>query len=197
MTAWLGQRYMATGPGQTLGSFDMQMPMDILIKMVNGCIAGKTSYPNFSQSGMPTLNYAGGQGATINANATVPLVNTFAYTDGANNYCVIAFNGDGTNTHAISFAGTAAPTGTVTKTVFGGPVNALTDNNNNNNLGNNGTLTPPVVSPTPTTITNPSGDTLPAGSLTTYSYSTSGGGGGTAGIVISGGVVLKSGASVQ
>lgn len=101
---------------------------------------------------------------SIAANAAVPLVQTFGFSDGAGSYSLIAYNLSLTNSEAITFFGAAAPAGTVTKTVF--TSTNITDNNEAVAIGG----TPVVSTPSSTTLANPAGDTLPPFSITTYAW---------------------------
>jgi hypothetical protein len=102
---------------------------------------------------------------TIAANATVPYVQAFGFGDGLGNYSVIAYNLDSVSSHAITFTGSGAPTGSCTKTVF--TSTNITDNNETTWLGG----TPVVSYPSPGSYPNCyTGDTLPPYSMTTYTY---------------------------
>jgi hypothetical protein len=102
---------------------------------------------------------------TIAANSTVPYVQAFGFGDGLGNYSVIAYNLDSVSSHAITFTGSGAPTGSCTKTVF--TSTNITDNNETTWLGG----TPVVSYPSPGSYPNCyTGDTLPPYSMTTYVY---------------------------
>jgi hypothetical protein len=102
---------------------------------------------------------------SIAPNTSVPEVQAFGFGDGAGNYSVIAYNFDLTNSHAITFSGSGAPTGTCTKTVF--TSTNITDNNEGVYLDG----TPVVSSPSSTSYNCGSGgDTLAPYSMVTYTY---------------------------
>jgi hypothetical protein len=169
-TAWQAVDYLAAGPGQ-IGSWnDVLRPIGILQQLVTSAIGGHKQLMTVTQTAIPTFNYAGGQGGTILANSAVPYVEAFAYSDGAGNYTVLLFNNNDSASETITLSG-SVPSGSVTKTVFGGTTNLVTDNNVNFNINNNGS-TPNVVAPTPTTTSGTS-YTLPQNSVTLLVYSTS------------------------
>jgi len=164
-------------PGPTNASV-VDRPSGIALNMVNAAML-----PNLlavTQTGTPTYSSPAAQpnpGWTtltnnIVANPAVPYVQSFGFGDGAGNYSLIVYNLNLTSTEAITFTGAAAPTGSVTKTLFTSA--NITDNNESATISSG---TPPLVQPTPTTVSNPGGDVLPPFSMTTYTWSTSGGSG--------------------
>jgi hypothetical protein len=130
--------------------------------------------------GWTTLTYQ------IVANPTVPYVQAFGFGDGAGNYSLIVYNVNLTSSEAVTFAGAAAPTGSVTKTVF--TSTNITDNNESSTIS---TGTPPIVQPTSTTVSNPSGDTIPPFAMVTYQWSTSASGPATMSGISASGVVIR------
>lgn len=174
MLSWTCEQYLAAGPAQLNTWTDVDRPFCITAGAGNTAIGNKTTMLTVTQGGTnPTLNYPGGQGGTIPANPSIPYVESFGWTDGAGNFALIVFNNNVSSTEAITFTGTNAPTGSVTISRIGGTVNAVGDNNTLSNIGNNGTA-PVVVAPTPTTVGSLTADTLPAASMTIYTYSNSG-----------------------
>jgi len=102
---------------------------------------------------------------SIAANSAVPYVQVFGFGDGLGNYSVVAYNLDSVSSHAITFSGSGAPTGSCTKTVF--TSTNITDNNETTYLDQ----TPVVSYPSPASYPNCyTGDTLPPYSMTTYTY---------------------------
>ncbi len=173
MPLWGSERYMAAGPGQSNTWTDVSRPTAIALQAINQGIGNNDNLMQVTQSGTPTYSYGGGQpqggSNTIAANAAVPYVNCTAYSDGATHWTLICFNNNLSTSEKIILAGAGAPTGSVTKTVFGGPANLITDNNENSYIGNE--ATPAVVrAPTATILTSLTSDSLPAASLTVYSY---------------------------
>jgi hypothetical protein len=164
-------------PGPTNASV-VDRPSGIALNLINAAML-----PNLlavTQTGTPTYSSPAAQpdpGYTsltysIAANPAVPYVQSFGFGDGAGNYSLIVYNLNLASTEPITFTGAAAPTGSVTKTVFTSA--NITDNNESTVISSG---TPPVVQPSPTTVSNPSGDVLPPFSMTTYTWSTSGGSG--------------------
>lgn len=180
MTSWTGEQYMAAGPGNLNTWTDVPRPVNILMAMANTAIGNNLTMKTCSQSGTPIMNYAGGQGSYIPANSSVPLVETFCFTDGSNHWTVLVWNSDPTNNQVINFGGANAPTGTVTATYFGGgstsfgsAVNALTDNNANMELLNN--ATPATVVPQGShTLPSNTTDTLLPGTVAAYTFTNGG-----------------------
>jgi hypothetical protein len=167
-TAWQAVNYLAAGPGQIGTWNDTLRPIGILQQLVTPNL-----YPNLmnvTQASTPTFNYSAGQGGTILANTAVPYVQAFAYSDGSTHRSLLVFNNNDGATEGITITGADEPVGTVTKTVFGGATNSVTDNNDNFNINNNAS-TPPVVAPTATTLSGLT-DTLPANSVTIYNWTT-------------------------
>jgi hypothetical protein len=164
-------------PGPT-NAQSIDRPSGIALQLVNNAMGSNLNLLNTVQTGTPTYNQPAAQPNptswptpgldSISANSAVPYVSAFGFGDGAGNYSLIVYNTNLTGSEAITFSGPGAPTGTVTKTVF--TSGNITDNNEGLSIGS----TPVVTYPTSTTISNPTGDTLPAVSVTTYTW-TSGG----------------------
>lgn len=180
MGAWSCVNLMAQGPGETAWTFDQWRPCGITYAMVNSAIATLGPTPCFTtatQTGGPIISYAGGQGGTIDSNSSQPQTFTWYFLDTCSGtpskFALITINANATTNEplAMTYISGTAPVGSITKTVFGGPVNALTDNVANSNLSNAASTPAPVVYPSSTTISSLSSDTLPAGSLTTYTGS--------------------------
>jgi hypothetical protein len=171
-------------PGPT-DSSSIDRPSGISLQLINKAMDNKLNVLNTVQTGTPTYNQPAAQPNptswptaglnSIAANAAVPYVQAFGFGDGAGNYSLIVYNVNLNANEAISFSGPGAPSGTVTKTVF--TSNNITDNNEGLAIGK----TPVVGYPTSTTVSNPTGDSLPPFSMTTYTWST----GATAGPAIS------------
>jgi hypothetical protein len=170
-TSWTAEAYMACGPGQLSSCTSVGRAIGIIMQVGNTAIGNNSSLINCAQSGTPTLNYPGGQSGQVAANAAVPLVDVFCYTDGAGHFTILAFNMS-LNSQTLNFAGAGTPSGTVTKTVFGGPLNGLYDTNVDSLSQNSPAAV--IAVPSPTTLTSPASDTLPAGSMTTYTYTVGG-----------------------
>jgi hypothetical protein len=168
-SSWQDTQYLAAGPGQ-LGSWtDVFRPKYYCQQMINQAINATPNLVSCPQTGTPTLNYPGGQGGQVPANAAVPYVNTFCLTDGAGNFNVIAFNNNRSASESITITGNS-PTGTVTATSMGGPTNLVTDNNALTNINNHGTAAP-VVAPSPASLTGVT-YSLGAGSINVFSFAT-------------------------
>lgn len=168
-TSWTCEAYMSAGPGQLSSFVDVARPYCIIMQVGNTAIGSNSDLMSCAQSGQPTINYAGGQGGSIPANSSVNLVDIFCRGDGAGHFTIFAFNMD-TVSHALVFSGAGAPTGTITKTVFGAS-NTLTDTNIDSLSQNS----PAAVVAVPTSSTfSGSTDTLPAGSFTAYTYTLGG-----------------------
>jgi len=178
-------------PGPTNASV-VDRPSGIALNMVNAAMlpnllaVTQTGTPTYSSPaaqpnpGWTTLTYQ------IVANPTVPYVQAFGFGDGAGNYSLIVYNVNLTSSEAVTFAGAAAPTGSVTKTVF--TSTNITDNNESSTIS---TGTPPIVQPTSTTVSNPSGDTIPPFAMVTYQWSTSASGPATMSGISASGVVIR------
>lgn len=173
-TSWTAPAYMMCGPGQLTTCTSVLRPLGIAYSVMNQGIGSNTNTMTISQSGTPTFSYAGGQGGSIAANASVKYVNAFAYGDGAGHYSLIAYNNNETTNEPITLAGAGKPIGSVQKTVFGGPVNAITDNNVNSVSFNNPAAV--VGVPTASTLGSLTTDTLPAASMTVYAWDNTAGG---------------------
>jgi hypothetical protein len=170
---WGSQRYMAAGPAQLSSWTDVSRPTSIALQLINQAIGTNSNLMRVTQSGTPTYPYPGGQpqngSNTIDPNSAVPYVNCTAYSDGANSWTLICFNNNLSASETITLSGPGAPTGPVTKTVFGGSTNQITDNNENSSIGNH--ATPPVVGiPASTSLATLASDPLPPASLTIYTY---------------------------
>lgn len=186
---WRTTKLMAAGTAQatTAGAFSIDTPLGLAMTQYNVAKGTNNNLMTVTQSGTPTLNYAGGQytgqtcsggtctggTASIIANTAVPQVNVVAYSNSAGGTCtgnwtVVAFNTNLTTAEPIVLDGPCIPLSStsVTKTVFNP---TLTAQNENSNLSNVGT-TPAVVAATPSTSTGLTSDTLPAASMTTYTY---------------------------
>jgi hypothetical protein len=171
---WGVTRMMSTGPGQAAGTANVDRPSAIALEIIDNAIGENNNLMSVSQSGTPTFSYAGGQplggSDTITANSEVPYVNCFSYANPAQtNWTTICFNNDLSSNETVTLAGAGAPTGTVNQTVFPNSNNLITDNNENTYLGPF-SLSPVVVSPSPTTA---SGTTysIPPASMIVLTYS--------------------------
>jgi hypothetical protein len=168
-------RMMATGPGQTLGSANVDRPSSIALEIINNAIGPNNNLMSITQSGTPTFSYTASQilsgyGPTILGNSAVPYVNCFAYANNAQtNWTTICFNNNLSSAESVTLAGAGAPTGSVTQTVFPNSGNLITDHNENSYVGPS-SLTPVVVSPSPTTA---SGTiySIPSASMIVLNYS--------------------------
>ena len=179
---WGATRSLATGPGQTPGASNVDRPVLLAMEAANNAIGSNLNLMSSSQSGTPTYSYAGGQvqggNDNILANAAVPQVNCIPYANaGQTQWTTICFNNDLQNSHQVSIAGPGAPTGSVTQTIFGGSTNSVTDNNENSYVGPSSIA--PVVSYPTSTTTSGTTFTLPAASMVTLQYTTSGTGSAT------------------
>jgi hypothetical protein len=164
-------------PGPTNASA-IDRPSGIALQLINNAIGSNLNLLNVAQTGTPTYNQPAAQPnptswptagqESIAANAAVPYVQSFGFGDGAGDYTLIVYNLNLNASEAITFSGAAAPTGTVTKTVF--TSNNITDNNEGLKIG----ATPVVAIPSATTLSSPAGDTLPAFSMTTYTWTAGG-----------------------
>jgi hypothetical protein len=134
-----GNLFMATGPGQTPGSANVDRPVAIALGIINNAIGSNTNLMAVTQSGTPTFAYPGGQyqngSPTIPSNPAVPYVNCFAYSNGTGNWTTICFNNSLTTTQSVILSGPGAPAGPVTKTIFPARANAITSHNENTFLG--------------------------------------------------------------
>jgi len=176
---WGIERYLACGPGQLDTCTDVDRPISIALQVVNNAIGSNSNLMSITQSGTPTFSYAGGQpwgGAGTNsiaANAVVPYVNCFSYSNGSGKWTTICFNNNLTTAETVTLAGAGAPTGSVIKTTFPSPSNLITDHNENTYLGAS-SVAPVVAIPTPTT-TSGATYTIPPASFIALTYSTTGG----------------------
>ena len=180
-TSWSCVNLMAQGPGQTSWTYDQWRPCGIFSAVGNASIASLGSNVCLSTavgSGGPVISYPGGQGGTIDSNSALPQTFVFQFYDcpTQTRFALIAFNTNETTNEALSMsyiAGTT-PSSNITKIVVGGPVNALGDNNSNNNVTNAISTPATVVYPSSTTLSTFNSDTLPAGSMTAYTWSSAG-----------------------
>lgn len=169
-----GSNLFMPGPNNSTST---DRPSGIALQMVNSAIGNNLNVLNLTVTGTPTYNQPAAQpnptsyptpGAmSIAANPAVPYVSAHAYSDGAGHYTLVVVNDNQSATEAITFAGAAAPTGIVTKTVLSGTTQT----------NDPGTVIPsPVVTyPNSTTLSSPTSDTLAISSLTTYTWTTGGG----------------------
>jgi Bacterial Ig-like domain (group 3) len=169
---WGANILMATGPGQTAGSANVDRPLAIAERVINNAIGSNNNLLTTSQSGTPTFSYTANQDQsgtpTIPANSQVPYVNCFAYTNNAQtNWTTICFNNNLSSTESVSFTGAGAPSGTVTETLFGNN-NLITDSNENTYLGPFSIA--PVVNYPSSTTTSGSSYTIPAASMMVLAY---------------------------
>lgn len=160
--------------GGPTNSTSIPRPAETMLAMVNNAIGANMYSLKTTQTGMPTYNFPGAEPDpthstltnSIAANAAVPYVQAAAFGDGAGHYSLVVLCLESGTTCPITFTGAAAPTGTVTTSVL--TSTNLTDNNESINLGG----TPVVGQPTTGTLSSPTSDTLPAGSIKTYTWST-------------------------
>ena len=121
MPLWGANLFMATGPAQTPGSANTDRPLAIALGVINNAIGSNNNLMSVTQSGTPTFNYPGGQSSSIVANAAVPYVNCFAYSNEKGNWSTICFNNNLTTAESVTLAGAGAPTGPVSETIFPNP----------------------------------------------------------------------------
>ena len=171
---WGESLLMATGPGQTAGSANVDRPLALALRVINNAIGANTNLMSVSQSGTPSFSYtadqdyAGGTAPSILGNSAVPYVNCFAYANSAQtSWTAICFNNNLSAAESVSFTGAGAPVGTVTETLFGSN-NLITDSNENTFLGS-GSISPVVTLPSPVT-TSGSSYTIPAASMMVLTY---------------------------
>jgi hypothetical protein len=177
---WGTTLLMATGPGQTAGSANVDRPLSLALRVINNAIGSNDNLITTMQSSTPTFGYTADQDEsgtpTILANSAVPYVNCFAYANTAQtSWTAICFNNNLASTESVSFSGAGAPSGTVTETLFGNS-NAITDNNENTFLGA-GSISPVVTLPS-SSSTSGTSYTIPAASMMVLTYG-SGNPGGT------------------
>ena len=146
------------------GPTNLQRPQLVAESAVNAVIPFGGSELQTTQTSTPTFSVGNtSTSATINtvASASVNTVLSYAFTNGTS-YSLVLLNLDQTSTHAVTFSGANAPTGTVTVAV----VNStnLTDNNE----------TSANYAATTSTLSSPTSYTLPAHSLVTMSWGGSG-----------------------
>jgi hypothetical protein len=170
-----GANLMMPGPSNA-NSIDR--PSGIALQVINNAIGNNLNLLATRQSGTPTYKQPAAQpnptsyptpGAnSIAANAAVPYVQSFGFSDGSGHYTLIVYNTNLTNSEAFTFSGAGAPSGTVTRTIFTSP--NITDNNEGASIGS----IPVVTYPRSLRLNNPSGDTLAPYSMATYTWSMKG-----------------------
>lgn len=99
--------------------------------LANACIGAKTQQMTVSASGIPTYTFTtngnGFQGGQAVPTMTgQPYINSWWYTDGTS-HCLLLENENPTAAEAVTFAGSAAPSGSVGQTVYSSA--AVNDNN--------------------------------------------------------------------
>lgn len=146
-------------------------PLGYALQAMNSAIGANNDLLNVTFSGQPTYNQAAAQPDPTNgginsiyANASVPYVDAFGFSDGNGHYSLIAVNDNVAASEAITFAGAGAPTGSVTRSLF----TSTNPTDNNQSVAVGGSCT--VCAATTSTLTNPTGDTLPADSMVTYTW---------------------------
>src|SRR5450432_3754982 len=124
MPLWGTNLFMATGPGQAVGTANTDRPLEIALQVIDNAIGSNSYLMSIAQTGTPTFNYPGGQvqggSNSISPNSAVPFVNCFSYSNGAAAWTTICFNNNLTTAESVTLAGAGAPTGLVSKTVFPG-----------------------------------------------------------------------------
>jgi hypothetical protein len=176
MPLWGANLYMATGPGQTPNSANIDRPLAITLGVINRAIGANNNLMSVTQSGTPTFKYPGGQSYSngspaILPNAAVPYVNCFAYSNGLANWTTICFNNNLTTPESVTLAGPGAPNGSVSETIFPSRAHVITNNNENTFLG--AASSAPVV--TVPAASSASGVTysIPPASFITLTYTAS------------------------
>ena len=173
---WGTSRTIGTGPGQTPGTANVMRPQVQAMQVVNSALVNTPNLMSTTQSGATTFNYAAGQignGFEVYANPSVPYVWCTSYANsGLTTWTVICFNDNLTTANTVSIAGTYAPTGSVTQTVYPNSGNVITDNNENFFLGT-GSISPVVTQPSPTSTSGTS-YSIPAASMMTLTYNLGG-----------------------
>jgi hypothetical protein len=174
---WGIERPLGCGPGQLSTCNDVDRPVSIAMQIVNNAIGSNNNLMGTTQSGTPTFSYPGGQVYSpapyqIQANASVPYVNCFSYSNGSGNWTTICFNNNLTTAETVTLAGAGAPTGSVTQTTFPGPSNLITDHNENYYIGSSSIA--PVVGIPSATSTSGTSYSIPAASMIALTYSTGG-----------------------
>ena len=173
MPLWGTSVAMATGPGQTPGTANVDRPLAIALEIINNAIGTKSNLMAVTQTGTPTFSYPGGQAQassnTISSNSAVPYVNCFAYADSAQtDWTTICFNNNLSSVESVTFAGPGAPAGAVTQTIFPNPGNLITDHNENSYVGPS-SAGPTVILPSPTARCATS-YSIPPSSMVVLSY---------------------------
>ena len=175
MPLWGINNFMATGPGQTPGSANVDRPLAIALEVINNAIGSNSNLMSVTQAGTPTFNYSGGQyqngSPSIPTNSAVPYVNCFAYSNGQGNWTTLCFNNNLTTAEPVTFAGAGAPTGSVSETIFPGPSNVITDHNEDSYLGSS---TAPVVAVPSATTASGATYSLPPASFIALTYTVGG-----------------------
>jgi len=176
MPLWGANLFMATGPGQTPNSANIDRPLAITLGVINRAIGANNNLMSVTQSGTPTFKYPGGQSysngsPTILPNAAVPYVNCFAYSNGLANWTTICFNNNLTTPESVTLAGPGAPNGSVSETIFPDPANIVTDNNENTFLG--AASSAPVVTVPAASSASGATYSIPPASFITLTYTAS------------------------
>jgi hypothetical protein len=194
---WKFMVTMPCGPGQEGSCQPQYEALGVGLRTYNNAIPTGANMMASTLSGVPTYSYAGGQPLsgtnTIAANSSVAYVTCPTWNVGST-WTVTCINTDPVNSYTVTIAGPGAPTGSVTQTVFGGPTNAITDNNEGSTIATLGTAQV-VVYPSSTT-TSGTTYTLPANSMTTLTY-TVGGTTSTAPCMLVGASSIAGGSSCQ
>jgi len=137
---WGANLLMSTGPGQAVGTANVDRPLAIAESVINNAIGSNNNLMSTTQFGTPTFSYAGGQPYangtnSILANSAVPYVNCFSYSNGSSVWTTICFNNNLTTAESVTLKGPGAPTGPVSETIFPDPANVITDHNEDTFLG--------------------------------------------------------------
>lgn len=128
-------------------------PAAYAMGMYNTCASLGTGY-SATPTSPPTLNFSASNG--VNAYSAAPLIQSVAFKNGSSR-CVVVWNTDYSNTHAITFTGTNAPT-SATRILLS---STNTSDNNESSI---------VVSPATSTVSFP--NTLPAHSMAIFQFNT-------------------------
>lgn len=165
-----------TGNG---GQLDNPRPSAYAIGLVNKCIgSGNTAFA-ITPSSIPTYNFSGFNG--VNAESDVPFLQFFAFKNGSTR-CIVALNVDTSSSHSFTVSGTNPPAGSVVETSLTSA--NLTDNNESSI----------TVSPSASTVSNPTSFTIPPHSMMSISYSI---GGVSAPVGFSGHVTISGKVTIQ
>ena len=170
---WGITRLMATGPGQTPGSLNVDRPSALALEVVNNAIGSNNSLMSITQTGTPTYSYtadqSNGNTPTILGNAAVAYVNCFSYANSVQtNWTLICFNNNLSSSETVTLAGAGAPTGPVTQTLFPNPGNVITDNNEDTYL--QPASPAPVVTYPLSTVASGTSYTIPPASMIALTY---------------------------